>query len=162
MEMLLPIVVALLAALGPALGAGETKTTIGAVEEALLLPWGVTLPARVDTGAARSSLDARDVRVDGGEVTFLLPEQYGGLSLRLPLYEMATFRTPEGEAVRPVVSVELCLGARRIRALVSLNDRRYMVYPLLLGRSFLADGFLVDVSRSHVLKPACEGVRGRP
>jgi hypothetical protein len=42
--------------------AGE-KLSVGLVEEVVLLPWGVRLPARVDTGAAMTSLDARNIEV---------------------------------------------------------------------------------------------------
>ena len=39
------------------------RVTIGLVEEVILLPWGVKMPARIDTGAATSSLDVRDLTV---------------------------------------------------------------------------------------------------
>ena len=39
------------------------KVTIGAVENMTLLPWGVTIPARIDTGVATSSLDVCDLVV---------------------------------------------------------------------------------------------------
>ena len=39
------------------------KVTIGAVENMTLLPWGVTIPVRIDTGAATSSLDVCDLIV---------------------------------------------------------------------------------------------------
>lgn len=34
----------------------EEKIAIGLLEDMILLPWGVKLPARIDTGAATSSL----------------------------------------------------------------------------------------------------------
>ncbi len=64
--------------------AGE-KITVGLVEEVILLPWGVKLPARIDTGAAVSSLDARDIVIKGNTVDFRLPEKYGGLQISLPV-----------------------------------------------------------------------------
>ena len=39
------------------------KVTIGAIENMTLLPWGVTIPVRIDTGAATSSLDVCDLIV---------------------------------------------------------------------------------------------------
>jgi hypothetical protein len=41
-----------------------------------------------------------------------------------------------------------CKGITK-ETLVSLNDRAQMKYPLLLGRDFLKDDFLVDVSRDN-------------
>ena len=53
--------------------AGE-KMTIGEVEEVVLMPWGVRLPARIDTGAATSSLDARELIVKDKMAEFRLPK----------------------------------------------------------------------------------------
>ncbi len=53
----------------------EEKVRIGIAEEVVLLPWGVRMPARVDTGAATSSMDARNVKVEGRVVEFNLPEK---------------------------------------------------------------------------------------
>ena len=55
--------------------AGE-KITIGDVEDVVLMPWGVRLPARIDTGAATSSLDARDLKVKDSVAVFKLPKKY--------------------------------------------------------------------------------------
>jgi hypothetical protein len=41
----------------------KEKLTIGEVEDVILLTWGVRLPSRIDTGAATTSLDARDLKV---------------------------------------------------------------------------------------------------
>ena len=43
----------------------QERITIGLVEEIILLPWGVKIPARIDTGAAVSSLDVRGLTVKG-------------------------------------------------------------------------------------------------
>jgi len=145
---------ALLALFGAGAEAGG-KLTIGAVEEVLLLPWGITLPARIDTGASRSSLDARDIQIKGDFVEFRLPKRHGGMRLRLPLVEMLSFRTSQGQAERPVVELEICVGTRRLRAFVNLNDRSHMTYPFLLGRGILKHHFLVDVSRFQIQRPSC-------
>ena len=64
--------------------AGE-KIAIGAVERVFLMPWGITLEARIDTREPNTCLDVRDLRVSDNTVEFRLPERYGGLQLRLPL-----------------------------------------------------------------------------
>jgi hypothetical protein len=40
------------------------------------------------------------------------------------------------------------------KVLVTLNDREQMKYPLLLGRNFLRDDFLVNVSQGDELAPS--------
>jgi hypothetical protein len=134
------------------------KVTIGTIEDVLLLPWEVKLPARIDTGAAKSSLDAREIEVKEDRVEFKLPRKYGGLQLRLPIVEWRHVRTPEGLERRPVVELEICLGSKRFRTLVNLTDRSMVKYPLILGRNFLKESFLVDVKLRRTAKPNCRGI----
>ncbi len=136
--------------------AAEGMMTIGTVEEVILLPSGVKLHARIDTGAAKSSLDARDLKITGDMVEFRLPEKTGGLKLRLPIVEWRHVRSPDGLDRRPVVELEFCVGPKRIRNKVNLNDRSFVKYPLILGRNFLRDHFVVDVSRRRILPPKCQ------
>jgi hypothetical protein len=142
-----------LLALGTA--SAEKKTVIGSIEDVILLPWEVKLPARVDTGAAKSSLDARELKVENDMVEFKLPPKYGGLQLRLPVIEWRHIRTPAGRERRPVVELEICLGAKRIRTKVNLTDRSMVKYPLILGRSFLREDYVVDVKRRRAAPPSC-------
>jgi hypothetical protein len=137
------------------------ETIIGAVEEVILLPWGVRVAARIDTGAAKSSLAACDLVVRENVAEFQLPEQCGGMSLRLPVVEWRTVRNEHGSERRPVVEMELCIGSKRIRTKVNLNDRGAMKYPFLVGRNTLEGNFVVDVRRAKSLPPLCEE-RPRP
>ena len=136
------------------LGATE-KELIGGVEEIILVPSMVTLPARIDTGAATTSLDARDVFVTENVAYFKLPEKYGGVFLSLPVKEWKTIRTSASWQKRPVVEMEMCIGRRLIRCDVNLNDRSRMKYPLIIGRNVLKLGYLVDSSKSNLLGPDC-------
>jgi hypothetical protein len=133
----------------------EEKIIIGGIEEVVLLPWGVKLPARVDTGAAKSSLDAREIKVRDDRVEFKLPQKYSGLQLRLPVAEWKHVRTPGGRERRPIVELEICLGSKRIRTKVNLTDRSLVKYPLILGRNFLKEDYVVDVKRRKTAPPIC-------
>lgn len=139
----------------PGMARAEEKVTIGTVEDVILLPWKLKLPARIDTGAAKSSLDARELKVHEDWVEFKLPRKHGGLRLRLPIIEWRHVRTSEGLERRPVVELEICLGSDRIRTPVNLADRSTVKYPLILGRSFLKENFVVDVKRRRTSKPNC-------
>lgn len=137
------------------------KLTIGAVESVTLHPWKITLPARIDTGATTSSLDAREITVRDKRVVFTLADKYGGLELQMPLVEWRKIRTSEGAERRPVVEVELCLGSKQFRTQVTLNDRSRVKYPFIVGRRALQGRFLVDVSRSNILPPSCPEARSQ-
>jgi hypothetical protein len=138
-------------------GAGE-KMTIGQVEDVILLPWGVRLPARIDTGAATSSLDARELTVKDNMVEFRLPKMYGGLQLRLPVIGWQKIRSADFRERRPVIEITFCIGPKSIRARVTLNNRATVTYPLIIGRNVLKDKFVVDCMHSNCLPPSCPEV----
>ena len=137
------------------IAAAEEKTVLGGVEDVVLLPWRVKLPARIDTGAAKSSLDAREIKVQDDMIEFKLPAKYGGLRIHLPIMGWRHIRTPAGLERRPVVELEICLGPKRFRTLVNLTDRSMVKYPLILGRNALRENYLVDVKRRRIHPPSC-------
>jgi hypothetical protein len=136
----------------------EDKMVIGEVEEVVLIPWGVRLPARIDTGAATSSLDARELIVKNNTAEFRLPKMYGGLPLRLPVIEWQKIRSADFRERRPVVEITFCLGPKLIHTQVTLNDRSTVSYPLIIGRNVLKNKFVVDCIRSNCLPPSCPEV----
>ncbi|HEY7217956.1 MAG TPA: RimK/LysX family protein [Candidatus Binatia bacterium] len=131
------------------------KITVGVVEDVVLNPWGVSFPARIDTGADLSSLDARDIVVRNDVAVFKLGKRYGGVQIQLPVVEWRRIQTATGTEKRPVVEISICLGSKLFRTPVTLKDRSEMMYPFLVGRSALSGSFLVDPSRSKALQPAC-------
>lgn len=131
------------------------KITIGAVEDIILLPWGVILPARIDTGASMSSLDARELKIKGRIAEFRLSGDHGGLRLRVQVKRWQTVKSGIGRERRPVVEMSLCLGLRKIRTDVTLDDRSGLYFPFLVGREALRDHFVVDVGREKTIPPKC-------
>ena len=133
----------------------SARITVGIVEDVILSPWGVVFPARIDTGADLSSLDARGIVVRNNIAAFKLGKRYGGLQLQLPVVEWRHFQTAMGIEKRPVVEIFICLGSKLFRTPVTLKDRSEMIYPFLIGRSALRDNFLIDPSRSRAAQPTC-------
>jgi hypothetical protein len=138
----------------PMAAEGE-KVHIGLVEDVILLPWKIKLPARIDTGAALSSLDARDIRIENNMVSFKLPPRYKSLQITLPIVDQKSIRSADARERRPVVELELCLGPKHFRALVTLNDRSRVRYPLLIGRNILEERFVIDCMKSNCAPPSC-------
>jgi len=134
------------------------KITIGEVEDVILLPWRVRLPARIDTGAATSSLDARDLKVKGNMAEFKLPKKYGNLQVHLPVIGWQQIRGADFKERRPVVEITLCMGPKLIHVQVTLNDRSMVRYPLIIGRNVLKDNFVVDCTASNCFPPSCPEV----
>jgi hypothetical protein len=144
--------------LGGEIVEAEEKVPIGLVENVILLPWGVKLPARIDTGAATTSLDARGLKIKDNIAEFRLPKKYGGVQLRLPIIDWRTIRSAEAREKRPVVEIEFCLGPKHIRARANLNDRSQVKYPLIIGRNVLKENFVVDCMKLHCAPPTCPEV----
>jgi hypothetical protein len=134
----------------------DKKITLSRMEEVILLPWDIRLPARIDTGATVTSLDARQLKIDENEAEFRLPEEYGGALLRLPIAGWRHVRSSKGREERPVVEIDLCVASKKIRVKANLNDRSMVKYPIILGRNALKDHFIVDVNqRSKSIPPSC-------
>ena len=131
------------------------KVTLGVVENVVLSPWGISFPARIDTGADLSSLDARNIVVQNNIADFKLGKRYGGLRLQLPVIDWRHIQTSMGIEKRPVVAMSICLGSKLLRTPITLKDRSEMMYPFLVGRSALNGFFLVDSSRSNTAQPDC-------
>ena len=161
--------IALLALAGgaaPAEGGSDTTLpTIGVVEEAVLLPWGLRARARIDTGAAMSSMDARSIRVrtvKGKKVVRfdLACDRGQPTTLELPLAGYRRVATSDSSSEkRPLVELEVCIAGQRVQAEFTLNDRSRMEYHMLIGRNILAGRFLVDAGAQQTAAPACPGPR---
>ena len=139
-------------------GMAADKITVGLVEEVILLPWGVRVPARIDTGAATSSLDARGLKVRKGIAEFRLPDKYGGLKLKLPVVDQRIVKSAQTRKRRPVVEIDLCLGPKRMRTEVNLIDRSELTYPMIIGRNVLRENYVVDCELETCQPPTCPEV----
>lgn len=133
------------------------KPVIGADEYVFILPYKIKVPARVDTGAATTSLDARNLSVAGDTVTFTLPSQSEGSTITVPIVAWRYIRSSGSRERRPVVEMELYIASKRLRARVNLNDRSNMKYPMIIGRNVITGNFLVDTSKSFTTPPLGDG-----
>jgi hypothetical protein len=141
----------------PATTAGELHLPIvGAVEWAQVEPPGLKMEARIDTGAETTSIHAQDIAVierDGKRhVQFVLVDPATGdtKAQELPLRRQTRIKQNDAPSQeRYVVRMWLTLGEFRTRVDVTLSDRSGFRYPLLIGRNFLTDTAIVDVSRHH-------------
>lgn len=121
---------------------------IGGVETLRVREADLAFRARIDTGAAASSIHATDLRVDGAHVAFTLENEHGERrALRAEVVDVAHVRSAHGTDERPRVALHLSLAGVEKRVLVSLRDRSQMEHKLLVGRDFLEGDFAVDVSR---------------
>jgi hypothetical protein len=121
-------------------------------------PGDLRMEARVDSGAETTSIHAEDIQLVEKEgeryVRFTLhgPTSEELLPMELRLRRSVLIKQHGGEAQRRyVVRMWVTLGETRSRIDVTLSDREDFEYPLLVGRNFLIDTAIVDVSRHHTL-----------
>ena len=136
----------------------QSKHTIGSTATIKEVSTGLAFPARIDTGAATSSLDARDLIVKDDIAEFSLPEGYGNLRIHLPVMKWQTIRSARSRSRRPMVEIEFCLGPKHLKTRVNLNDRSQVKYPLLVGRNALKKNFVVDCMKERCAPPTCPQV----
>jgi hypothetical protein len=86
------------------------------------------IDARIDTGAEKSSLDAR-----------LAAELHLG-----PIIKRKIINSAHGKMIRPVMEATIILAKKRIRAEFTIADRGHMKYKILIGQNILKQGFLID------------------
>ncbi|PJG58267.1 ATP-dependent zinc protease [Aeromonas cavernicola] len=160
--MLIRLVLALLLVASGQLWAAASY---GWVEKGLILPTGVAVKMKLDTGALTSSLDARAITLFKREgkpwVSFLFKATDANsgktVSQRFerPVERSVTIRGAGGIEQRPIVTLSICLGDQVYQEWFTLRDRSKMIYPVLLGRRLLADLGPVDASRTFTVQPRC-------
>ncbi len=139
----------------------DDKILVGELERIWVDPPGMTMIARIDTGAQSSSLSAENLvefERDGDDwVRFdvVVGEQSTTLEREVVRHVRVVQQAdPEGTR-RPVVSMRLLLGNVQDSFDFTLADRSHLEYQSILGRNFLTDIALVDVGRQFV-QPAFE------
>lgn len=138
------------------------KQVVGAVEKVFISPPGLILPARIDTGAATSSIDARKIETfeRNGEpwVRFFILNPDNGEKIELECKVVRKVRilqavTEEEKTRRQVVELLVTLGNTVLTAEFTLADRSHMEFPVLIGRNILMDSMTVDISKKYISTP---------
>lgn len=125
---------------------------------------GIEVEARLEPGRAGSTLRAAEVKyfhrdgdtwvrfvIDNGSV---MPGSR--LAVERPVLEDSRVRQRDGSTEhRPVVSLPLCVGARRIETRISVTERSGYTEPLTLGSTAMAGLGKVDPAREFTVEPAC-------
>jgi hypothetical protein len=128
----------------------KQKTIIGSEEFVSLPELNVNMiHARVDTGAATSSLGVKWVKEEEGVISCLLPNKQVVTfdSFKKKIIKSSFGHTEERYVVKILINV---LG-RKVRTNFTLADRSKMKFPILLGRKLLKGKFMVDLDFKNQL-----------
>ena len=134
------------------------RLVVGWREYVALPQWGIaSIRAKIDTGARTSAVHVENVEaLPGNRVRFEVVHQRGDANSWVPveaeIVRESRVRPSTGRRqCRYVVATTLRLGPVEKTIELSLVSRKKMLCRLLLGRTALDDGFLVDPGRTHIL-----------
>lgn len=135
-----------------------TKKIVGREEKISILDLELyDLDAKVDTGADSNALHCDHIDIDekNNTVSFTLlhevHEAYHGRRITLPLYNIKNIKSSNGQIQqRPTIKVSVNFFGKEYKSIISLTDRSDMKFPMLIGRNFLTNKFIVDVSKKNL------------
>ncbi len=137
------------------------QVVLGEVEHVQIKALKQTYDARVDTGAATSSLNAIDIsefeRNGKKWVRFHLSDGETKTDesnwIEAPILRYVRIRQSTNKETerRAVIELWVKIGTINEKAEFTLADRSQMSHPILLGREFIRDIAVVDVSRKYIL-----------
>lgn len=146
------------------------QIVIGRAEEIDFIGVSLGVPAKIDTGAFRSSVHASSVKeqvVDGKKVLkiSLLGHKCSPITREIiaERYETVKVRSSNGEeSERYEVSLKVKIGPKVFLTSFSLADRSNNVYPVLIGREALRKRYLVDCNKTSVNRAKLAKLFGLP
>lgn len=114
------------------------------------------IPAKIDTGADGSAIWASGMRLKDGKLTFNFfapgSAYYSKQAVTTTAFKTANVKNSFGhKELRYKVRLRVKVGDHTVREWFSLADRSRNTYPILLGKNFLKNRFVVDVSRQFVV-----------
>lgn len=145
----------------PLTGLANELTTAGWLEKAMVLPQKLSIKAKLDTGAATTSINAQDPtffqRDDEPWVRFDITNiNNETITIEEKIIREATIKRHFGkQQVRPVIMLEICIGNIRKTEEVNLVDRSNLNFQLLIGRNYLENALLIDSGKTYQLELQC-------
>ncbi|MFT5235900.1 MAG: hypothetical protein ACI90A_001264 [Shewanella sp.] len=139
------------------------KAIIGSTVNMSVSESGLNYQARIDTGAGNTSLHAYDLEVEGGsakkmkdnvgKMLMFTTENAVGEKKRLKskIIKTSTVSNSQGRETRYMVELHVGEIGHEKKVQVNLRDRSHMDYKLLIGRNWLKDEYIVDVSDKKVI-----------
>lgn len=129
----------------------KASEIVGYIENVRVEDSALTLPAKLDTGADVSSIDAKIISQGNGMVEFAIGNNV--FTKRIIRWVKIKAR-PHGFQNRPVVLMCFYMAGHVMESEVNLNDRSNFDYPVLIGRNMLkAANLVVDPAKSFTLIP---------
>ncbi|WP_127716848.1 RimK/LysX family protein [Halobacteriovorax sp. HLS] len=119
----------------------------------------VTLKARIDTGASRTSINAYDLKAfKKGKEEYISFKISNSKNKAVSITKKVAAKVPVTSAtslkpeMRYVVPFEVAIGNDKRNINVSLADRRGLKHKILIGRDYINNAYEVNTSKSYIYK----------
>lgn len=128
------------------------KKIIGRLDKVDLPDFGVEdIHAKIDTGAYRSSLHCKKVRLEGDILKFQVKTEKGYREFASNSWSKKTIKSSNGSSEnRFVIKTRMIIFGKTYITSFSLTDRSEMQNPMLIGTKMLKGRFIVDVSQKNL------------
>ena len=138
----------------------EKRVIIGYVENVRVKDVDAVIKAKLDTGAATSSIHVDIIEEDDDFVVFEIvaekAEDTKKLKKEIVRHVRIKKKGGDDHIRRPVVEMTFCIAGQLVKEEVNLADRDGFIYDLLIGRNMLEKALLiVDVSKTFTGRPNC-------
>jgi len=126
------------------------KTIIGRIDKANFPDLNLNdIAIKIDTGAYTSSIHCKDIQEENGVLKCrFLDKQHPNYNKKLFVfeeYDTVTVRSSNGLAEKRYgIKSSIKLFGKIYKISLSLSDRKEMRFPVLIGRKFLNNKFVVD------------------
>lgn len=113
------------------------------------------IEVKIDTGAYTSSIHCKNMKVEDNylKCNFLDEEHpsYHQKEIIFDEYDVKVVKSSNGiSEPRYRIKTEILMFGEIHEIYLTLSDREEMRYPVLLGRSFLSNKFVVDINRTNL------------
>ncbi len=135
------------------------QVIIGRAENIDIVGTALGVPAKVDTGAFRSSIHASDVKevtsASGDKILKFNILGHKCAPIKRPVeasrYDVIMVKSSNGDVEkRYEVTLKIKIGSKIFNTSFTLADRASNVFPILIGRKALKGRFIVDPARASV------------
>ncbi|MGF1807538.1 RimK/LysX family protein [Aliivibrio sifiae] len=140
----------------------SNKTIVGQIETIHIKELNSNYQARIDTGAATTSIHATNIKIVGTDEESDNMRDHLGDTIKFTTYNengdasehtgriirVSNIRNAQGVERRYAVRMHLEFDGKEKKIAVNLRDRSKLDYKLLIGRNWLEGDYLVDVEKN--------------
>jgi len=161
-KLILSTCLLLLSTSGFAAESCSNKTIVGQIETIHIKELNTNYEARIDTGAATTSIHATNIQIVGQDEESDNMRDHLGDTVKFTTYnedgeatqhtsriiKVSKIRNAQGVERRYAVRMHLEFDGKDKKVAVNLRDRSKLDYKLLIGRNWLEGDYLVDVEKN--------------